>query len=283
MLNASNIFTLLKSAEQILKSNNIPEPETDAEVLLADVLNVKRGQLSLIRTNPVGQESFDKYKNYISKRITRQPVAYILGKTEFMGLNFIVNEDVLIPRQETEILVEEVLNRIKINKYSEILDMCAGSGCIAVSVAKYANVCVTASDISLKAVDVARKNAEINNVSGKINFIAGDMFFNIPAKKFDIIISNPPYIAEKEFDNLAKELSFEPRTALVADEDGLFFYRQIAQNSKKYLNKNGLIIVELNANIPELITEIFSGAGYKKIKILNDYAGLKRVLVTKNG
>lgn len=283
MLNASNIFTLLKSAEQILKSNDIPEPETDAEVLLADVLNVKRGQLPLIRTNPVSSDSFNKYKNYISKRITRQPVAYILGKTEFMGLDFIVTEDVLIPRQETEILVEEVLNRIKINKYSEILDMCTGSGCIAVSVAKYANVYVTASDISLKAADVARKNAEINNVSDRINFIAGDMFFNIPAKKFDIIVSNPPYIAEKEFNNLEKELSFEPRNALVADEDGLFFYRRIAQNSKKYLNQNGLVIVELNANIPELITEIFSGAGYKKIKILNDYAGLKRVLVTKNG
>jgi release factor glutamine methyltransferase len=283
MLNASNIFTLLKSAEQILKSNDIPEPETDAEVLLADVLNVKRGQLPLIRTNPVSPDSFNKYKNYISKRITRQPVAYILGKTEFMGLDFIVTEDVLIPRQETEILVEEVLNRIKINKYSEILDMCTGSGCIAVSAAKYANVYVTASDISLKAADVARKNAEINNVSDRINFIAGDMFFNIPAKKFDIIVSNPPYIAEKEFNKLEKELSFEPRNALVADEDGLFFYRRIAQNSKKYLNQNGLIIVELNATIAELITEIFSAAGYKTIKILNDYAGLKRVLVTKNG
>lgn len=283
MLNASNIFTLLKSAEQILKSNDIPEPETDAEVLLADVLNVKRGQLPLIRTNPVSPDSFNKYKNYISKRITRQPVAYILGKTEFMGLDFIVTEDVLIPRQETEILVEEVLNRIKINKYSEILDMCTGSGCIAVSAAKYANVYVTASDISLKAADVARKNAEINNVSDRINFIAGDMFFNIPAKKFDIIVSNPPYIAEKEFNKLEKELSFEPRNALVADEDGLFFYRRIAQNSKKYLNQNGLIIVELNATIAEFITEIFSAAGYKKIKILNDYAGLKRVLVTKNG
>jgi release factor glutamine methyltransferase len=107
MLNASNIFTLLKSAEQLLKSNNIPEPETDAEVLLADVLNVKRGQLPLIRTNPVSPDSFNKYKNYISKRITRRPVAYILGKTEFMGLNFIVNEDVLIPRQETEILLKK--------------------------------------------------------------------------------------------------------------------------------------------------------------------------------
>lgn len=283
MLDASNIFTLLKSAEELLKSNNIPEPKTDAEVLLCDVFNIKRGRLLMLRDFIASEKQINDYSKYISERITGKPVAYILGKTEFMCFDFIVNENVLIPRQETEILVEEVLNQIKINKYKKILDMCTGSGCIAISVAKNSDISVTASDISNKAVEVAKENAGINEVTDKINFIVSDMFSNISEQKFDIIISNPPYIAEKEFQELEKELSFEPRQALVAKEDGLFFYKQIAKNAKNYLNQNGLIIVELNANIPDTITGIFTDSGYKKIKIIKDYSGLNRVLVLTNG
>lgn len=283
MLDASNIFTLLKSAEELLKSNNIPEPKTDAEVLLCDILNIKRGRLLMLRDFIPSEKQINDYSKYILERITGKPIAYILGKTEFMGLNFIVNEKVLIPRQETEILTEEVLNQIKINKYKKILDMCTGSGCIAISVAKDSDVEITASDISDKAIEIAKKNSKANNITDKINFIVSDMFSNISEQKFDIIISNPPYIAEKEFQELEKDLSFEPRQALVAKEEGLFFYRQIANNAKNYLNQNGLIIVELNANIPDKIAGVFTNSGYKKIKIIKDYSGLDRVLVLKNG
>jgi release factor glutamine methyltransferase len=283
MLDASNIFTLLKSAEELLKLNNIPEPKTDAEVLLSDVLKIKRSGLFLNTELAVSVQQFNTYSCYISKRITRQPVAYILGKTEFMGLDFIVNENVLIPRQDTEILTEEVINQIKINQYEKVLDMCTGSGCIAISVSKFSDLLVTASDISDKAIEIAKENAVINNVADKINFIVGDMFCNISEQKFDIIISNPPYVTEEEFKKLEKELLFEPRQALVAREEGLFFYRQIAEKSKNYLNQNGLIIVELNANIADKITGIFTDNGYKKIKLIKDYSGLDRVLVLKNG
>ena len=283
MLDASNIFTLLKSAEELLKSNNIPEPKTDAEVLLSDVLKLKRSGLFLNRELTVSVQQFNTYSQYIAKRIIRQPVAYILGKTEFMGLDFIVNKNVLIPRQDTEILTEEVLNQIKINKYKKVLDICTGSGCIAISVAKYSDISVTASDISDKAIEVARENAGINNVADKINFIVSDMFCNISEQKFDIIISNPPYVTEEEFEKLEKELLFEPKPALIAREEGLFFYRQIAEKSKNYLHQNGLIIVELNANIADKITSIFTDNGYKKIKLIKDYAYLDRVLVLKNG
>ncbi|MDD5021909.1 MAG: peptide chain release factor N(5)-glutamine methyltransferase [Endomicrobiaceae bacterium] len=283
MLNASNIFTLLKSAEELLKSNNMSEPKTDAEVLLCYVLKIKRSRLFFNRELAVSVQQFNTYSRYISKRITGQPVAYILGKTEFMGLDFIVNENVLIPRQETELLTEEVINQIKINKYEKVLDMCTGSGCIAISVAKDSAVEITASDISDKAIKVAVENAVINNVADKINFIISDMFSNISEQKFDIIISNPPYVKEEEFEKLEKELQFEPKQALVAREEGLFFYKQIAEKSKNYLNQKGLIIVELNANIPDKITGIFTNKGYKKIKLIKDYAGLDRVLVLKNG
>lgn len=283
MLDASNIFTLLKSAEELLKSSNIPEPKTDAEVLLCDVFNVNRGKLLTLRDFIPSEKQINQYTEYITERITRKPVAHILGKTEFMGLEFIVNRYVLIPRQETEILVEEIYNQIKINEYKKILDLCTGSGCIAISLAKYGDVSITASDISAEALEIAKKNSKINNVAGKINFILSDMFSNISEQKFDIIISNPPYIAEKEFQELEKELLFEPRQALVAKEEGLYFYRQIANNAKNYLNQNGLIIVELNANIADAITRVFTDSGYEKIKIIKDYSGLERVLVLKNG
>ena len=142
---------------------------------------------------------------------------------------------------------------------------------------------ITLLDLSAEALEIAKENSQINNVTGKINFILSDMFSNISEQKFDIIISNPPYIAEKEFQELEKELLFEPRQALVAKEEGLFFYKQIADNAKNYLNQNGLITVELNANIPDAVTRVFTDRGYKKIKIIKDYSGLERVLVLKNG
>lgn len=283
MLDASNIFTLLKSAEELLKSNNIPEPKTDAEVLLCGVFNVNRGKLLTLRDFIASEKQINQYSKYIEERIKRKPVAYILGKTEFMGLEFVVNGHVLIPRQETEILVEEIYNQIKVNEYKNFLDLCTGSGCIAISLAKYGDISITASDISAEALEIAKENSKINNVAGKINFILSDMFSNISEQKFDIIISNPPYIAEKEFRELEKELLFEPRQALVAKEEGLFFYKRIADNAKNYLNQNGLIIVELNANIPDAITRVFTDIGYEKIKIIKDYSGLERVLVLKNG
>lgn len=157
MLDASNIFTLLKSAEELLKSNNIPEPKTDAEVLLCDVFNVNRGKLLTLRAFIPSEKQINQYSKYIAERITRKPVAYISGKTEFMGMDFIVNEHVLIPRPETEILVEEIYNQIKINEYKKFLDLCTGSGCIAISLAKYGDVSITASDISAEAVEIAKK------------------------------------------------------------------------------------------------------------------------------
>ena len=173
-----------------------------------------------------------------------------------MGLKFKVNSNVLIPRPETELIVEQANKFIKENYLKTVLDLCTGSGAIAISVAHYNNtVSVVASDISKNALQVAKDNAITNNVSNKIEFIESNMFDNIICKKFDIIISNPPYVTKKEYEGLEKELFFEPKNAFVAGEDGLDFYRIIANKVSQYLNPKGIILLELNANISLLKVE----------------------------
>jgi len=283
MQDASNIFTVLKQAEKILTENNIAEAKLDAEVLLCGVLNITRNNLSLLRNKTLSSEQFDKYQLYIERRITGEPVSYILEKSEFMGLNFFVNKNVLIPRQETEILVEEVIKSIKQNKNLKILlDIGTGSGCIPVSICKYCDVSAVAVDISVSALEIAKQNALSNGVGNKIIFKTSDMFNNI-SEKFDIIISNPPYVTEYEFKTVQKELLFEPENALVAADNGLFFYKIIADNLSLFLNSGGMAFFELNSNLSKDIKAIFEDKGYKNNKIIKDYAGLDRVLVIKNG
>ena len=277
-----NIFNLLKQATDFLTSHNITEAQLDAEVLLCGVLKIKRNILATLRQEKISQEQFQQYQNYLNKRIKGEPVDYILGTSEFMGLTFKVNSNVLIPRPETELIVEQANKFIKENNFKRILDLCTGSGAIAVSVARYNdNISVTASDISSKALQVAKENAAINNVSNKIEFLESNMFVNIIDKKFDIIISNPPYVTEEEYKCLERELFFEPKNAFLAGEDGLDFYRIIAENSARYLNPKGILLLELNANISLQIADLFND--FLFVKIIKDYSGLDRILIAQNG
>jgi len=277
-----NIFNLLKQATEFLTSHNITEAQLDAEVLLCGVLKIKRNKLATIRQETLSQEQYQQYQDYLNKRITGEPVDYILGNSEFMGLIFKVNPNVLIPRPETELIVEQATKFIKENNFKQVLDLCTGSGAIAVSVAKYNdNVSVTASDISPKALQVAKENAVINNVSNRVEFLESNMFNNIIDKKFDIIISNPPYVTEKEYKCLERELLFEPKNAFVAGEDGLDFYKIIAENSARYLNPKGILLLELNANISLQIADLFND--FLFVKILKDYSDLDRILIAQNG
>jgi release factor glutamine methyltransferase len=277
-----NIFNLLKQATDFLTSYNITEAQLDAEVLLCGVLKIKRNILATLRQEKISQEQFQQYQNYLNKRIKGEPVDYILGTSEFMGLTFKVNSNVLIPRPETELIVEQANKFIKENNFKQILDLCTGSGAIAVSVARYNdNISVTASDISSKALQVAKKNAAINNVSNKIEFLESNMFVNIIDKKFDIIISNPPYVTEEEYKGLERELFFEPKNAFLAGDDGLDFYRIIAENSARYLNPKGILLLELNANISLQIADLFND--FLFVKIIKDYSGLDRILIAQNG
>ncbi len=271
-----NIFTVLKEAQEFLTSHNITEAKIDAEVLLCDVLNIERKNLVTLRTQEITEEQYDKFQKYLTERITGKPVAYITGVTEFMGLKFNVTPDILIPRQETEILVEKANDIIKKNNFKTCLDLCTGSGCIAVSVACFnENISVTASDISIQALKTARHNAGLNNVTEKINFICSDIFENIKGK-FDIILSNPPYVTEAEYKCLQKELYFEPKLALTAPDNGLYFYKLIAQKAKNYLNENGVILLELNSGLSEQIKDLFKD--FSRTQIIKDYSGLDRIL-----
>ena len=277
----TNIFNILKQATEFLTSHNITEAQLDAEVLLCGVLKIKRNILVTLRQETLTQEQYQQYQNYLTRRITGEPVDYILGTSEFMGLKFKVNPDVLIPRPETELIVEQANKFIKENHSKTILDLCTGSGAIAVSVAYYNNVTVVASDISKKALQVAKDNAIANNVSKKIEFIESNMFDNIIDKKFDIIISNPPYVTEDEYRNLQKEIFFEPETAFVAGKDGLEFYKIIASKVSQYLNPKGILLLELNANISLQIADLFEN--FLFVKIVKDYSNLDRILIAQNG
>ena len=277
----TNIFNILKQATEFLTSHNITEAQLDAEVLLCGVLKIKRNNLVTLRQETINQEQYQQYQNFLKRRIKGEPVDYILGNSEFMGLPFKVNSNVLIPRPETELIVEQANKFIKENKSKTILDLCTGSGAIAVSVAYYNDVTVVASDISEKALQVAKDNAITNKVSNKIEFIKSNMFDNIIDKKFDIIISNPPYVTEKEYKGLEKEIFFEPETAFLAGEDGLDFYRIIANKVSQHLNPKGILLLELNANISLQIAELFSA--FLFVKIIKDYSNLDRILIAQNG
>ena len=277
-----DVFTILKYATDFLTSHNITEAKIDAEVLLCDVLNIPRKTLPTLRKEKITQKQYDLYIKYLKKRIMGEPVSYILKNTEFMGLKFEVNPDVLIPRQETEILVEYANELIKKHNFKKVLDLCTGSGCIAVSVAYYnKDVSVTASDISSKALKTALRNALSNKVKDKTKFVQSDIFDNIIKEKFDIIISNPPYVTAEEYKTLQKEVFFEPKNALVADDNGLYFYKLIAQNAKRYLSDNGFLLLELNSNLSLQIAQLFKDFSF--VEIIKDYSQFDRVLVIKNG
>jgi release factor glutamine methyltransferase len=278
-LDGENIYTLLKTAENFLKSQGLSESKSDAEVLLSFVLQIKRSKLPLLRSKKPTDKQILQYRNYVLARSKRKPTAYITGFAGFMDFEFKVDENVLIPRPETELLVELALRIAKEKNKKSVLDLCTGSGCIAISLAKLGNFKrIIALDISVTALTVAKKNAQINNVFSKIKFIESDIFNKIAGYKFDIIVSNPPYVEQSEYDNLEPELKFEPKNALVAEDCGLFFYKKIATNSGKYLNDKGCLLLELNSNKVQDIKQTFLDNKYTNIEIINDYSGHPRIL-----
>ena len=222
----------------------------------------------------------------MNRVLPHTPIQYIMGTTKFCGINFLVDERVLIPRPETEMLVEVAeeffYERRKTKDERRILDLCTGSGCIAISLTKRLPDCkIVASDISDEALEVARWNADSKDGAGRIKFIKSDLFEYIDGK-FDIIVSNPPYIARYEFYTLQKEVLEEPRIALDGGEDGLDFYRKIVSSAPSYLRPGGHIIFEIGfgqaAEIKDIIEE---GRAFKVIEIVKDSSGIDRVLIAK--
>lgn len=261
-----------------LKENNIDEAHSKARRLLAFTLNVPKEYLIINNEKELSKQDFEYYKNYITRLINGEPIQYIIGKQEFMGIEFNVNKDVLIPQPDTEILVEETIKIAKEYNKPKVLDLCTGSGAIAVSIKKYVPEAeVFASDISIKALQLAK----INNIDNNINFIESNLFENIN-NEFDIIVSNPPYIRTEEIKSLSKEVQNEPLIALDGGQDGLDFYRDIIKQAHNYLKSNGKLCLEIGDEQKDAITQILkSNFNYTNIKYYKDLQGNDRVIIAE--
>ena len=273
----------LNDAINLLKQSNIENPIQISKIVLANEIGKSKEYILINENDNLEEKTYNEFIKKIEKMCNGVPLQYVTNVQEFMGMKFFVDENVLIPRADTEILVEEVLNIIGNKENLDILDMCTGSGAIAISIAKNTNNSkVFAVDISEKALDVAKKNAIKNDVDKKINFIKSNMFENIDKnKRFDIIVSNPPYIETKTISTLDIKVQNEPKIALDGGIDGLDFYRNLLINSKKYLKENGVIAMEIGYNQKESVTNIFK-TEYKDVYCKKDLAGNDRVIIVKS-
>jgi len=269
---------LLADGAKMLTQAGIDEAELDARYILEYITGLNSAQYFIHSEDIIEKNKAEEFFRLIERRSKRIPLSYVIGTRDFFGLTFKVDENVLIPEQETELLVEEV---IKHSEGKSVLDMCTGSGCIAISIALFGKPSkVAASDISEKALEVARENAK-SLKAGEISFIQGDMFENV-TDKFDIIVSNPPYIETGEIDELMPEVrDYIPRLALDGDIDGLKFYRIISKEAVKKLNKNGRIFYEIGYNQSRAVASILLENSFTDVKIMKDYSGLDRIVMAK--
>lgn len=266
----------LNYGQELLKENGVTEYEADAFILFEYVFDITRQKYLLKKTDEVPEADYDKYVQVINKRLTGLPVQYITGVQNFMGYDFSVNENVLIPRYDTEALVAWILedNKSDINK--KVLDICTGSGCILLSILlerpEYIGTGLDISDRALKVAITNKNNLGVKNAS----FIQSDMFENVQ-DKYDIIVSNPPYIQTSVIETLDVEVkNKEPRLALDGGEDGLDFYRIIAENSKDYLNENGLLYLEIGYDQGQSVKQLLLDNGFINVEVKKDFAGLDR-------
>ncbi len=253
----------------------IEEAALDARLLLEEICGTDRNDLLVHGDRLVTEEQYNCYVNYIDMRRRHIPLQHILGYQEFMGLKFKVTPDVLIPRQDTETLVEEVMRNLHDGMH--ILDMCTGSGCILLSLLRYSNDCVgVGCDLSEKALKVARENA--HELSLEAEFIQSDLFENV-CGKYEIIVSNPPYIPSGQISTLMEEVKdHDPLLALDGREDGLYFYREIIKKAGQYLHPGGMLFLEIGCSQAEDVCRYMKEADYKEVAVCKDLAGLDRVV-----
>lgn len=261
--------------EKILTMAGIVDVKTDAWMLLEMAAKIDRSYYYMHMDDDITQEQLNEYEWALKKRAEHIPLQYIVGETEFMGLPFKVNSSVLIPRQDTETLVEEALKVAKPGM--KVLDMCTGSGCIIISILHHGKELEGyASDISRHAINVAKENAKLNQVA--VSFETGDLFDHIKGK-YDMIVSNPPYIRTEEIAKLMPEVqNFEPYDALDGKEDGLFFYRRIVEQAGDYLNPGGHLLFEIGYDQGQDVSEMMEQAGFQNVKVIKDLVGNDRVV-----
>lgn len=287
--NDRRVRELLSHGVRCLAAAGIESARLDAEVLLGHVLALTREQLIVMPDLPLGAEQAERFQSLLARRLQREPVAYIVGKQEFWSLDFQVTREVLIPRPETERLIEVALalaGELRSDTPLRVLDIGTGSGAIAVSLAtEFASAEIIATDISPSALEVAQRNAERNEVADQIKYLPGDLFAVLDGDvaAFDLVVSNPPYIRRAEIATLEPEVNrWEPRGALDGGIDGMEFYRRIAAQAWRFLTPNGALALEIGADMGREVCAAFNQAGrYRAVAVFQDYAGRDRVVGAK--
>lgn len=279
------ILEAIKLSTEYLEKKDVESPRANAEILLAEVLNCKRLELYLSFDKPIKEDELSIYREFIRKRGMRIPLQYIIGYVEFYGLKLTVNEDVLIPRPETEQLVEKILIDNSEKGEIRVIDIGAGSGNISIALANNLKKCeVIGIDISEKTLAVAKLNSEKYSSESKIEFKKFDIMnddVNLLGK-FDLIVSNPPYVSLTDYQTLEPELKlFEPIEALTDNYDGISFYKKIITLSKVMLNNNGKIYFEIGQDQHKAIFNLLKDFGFIEINVIKDYAGIERIICGK--
>ena len=271
-----NYGEALKSGAEYLRSREIADAEYDAWYLMEFAGHISRAEYLLRRMEKMPKEVYIRYEELLRERGKRIPLQHLTGEQEFMGLSFTVNDRVLIPRQDTELLAEEALKRLRPG--ARVLDLCTGSGCIAISLKKIrADLDVTASDLSGQALEIARENAK--RLMTDIDFVQSDLLEELSGA-FDMILSNPPYIPTKTIDTLMEEVRFhDPKMALDGGADGLFFYRRIIAESKSHITLGGWLIFEIGHDQGETVSHMMMEGSYTGVRVIKDLSGLDRVVV----
>ena len=266
----------LSKGTALLEANEVADARIDAWLLLSFVSGLSRERFFLVNQDPIDELTLFKYQEALLKRAQHIPTQYITGEQDFMGLTFWVNEHVLIPRQDTELLVEQALSVIPSG--SHILDLCTGSGCVLVSIiAMGQGLSGIGVDISPEALAVARENGS-RHVGAKAVFLESDLFAKVTGK-YNCIVSNPPYIQSAVIDTLEPEVrAHEPRLALDGSSDGLYFYRRIVSEASNYLTSGGYLLVEIGYDQGSSVSELFTAYGFLEVQVIKDLSGHDRVV-----
>lgn len=274
---------VLNWSKAYLRDKGVDSPQVEVEWLLREVLNCSRIDIYLHYERPMSSAELTQFRKMLIERAGGKPVQYVVGHTEFMGLTFEVSPDVMIPRPETEVVVEKVIEILKKRAWKKprIADIGTGSGCIAVSLAVYVPDCwVVACDVSADALTIARRNAENHHVTHRIDFRQIDILKReeIPFAPFHILVSNPPYVSEKMFSELPEIVrKHEPALALTPGGDGLLFYRRLGNLSKKLLTQDGMLVMEIGGTYQEEdVLKVFSTCGLSHSEVVKDYIGQSR-------
>lgn len=242
----------------------------DMKLLICHALQMTESTFFMNMHLILTDEQTEALNELIDRRLSGEPLQYILGKWSFMGYDFYVSPDCLIPRQDTETLVEYACREILRHNYTSVLDICTGSGCIAISISKSCGAKITASDLYENTLQIAIKNAQLNNA--RVDFIISDIFDSIDGS-FDVITANPPYLTEEEMKFIQKEMTFEPYNALCGGEDGMFFYKKIAETYREHLNEGGMLLLEVGEQQADKVAALFENA-----EIIKDLCGKQRVV-----